>query len=92
MKFFGAVIVFFIAFMIVIVMIALLFLRNLLNRLRQHVTHGTQQRKWQRPQERRRTTTSSGVTIIDERSREETERKIFTQDEGEYVDFVEESE
>ena len=42
--------------------------------------------------QQRTTTTASGVTIIDERSQEETKRKIFTQDEGEYVDFVEESE
>lgn len=130
MKFFGAVLFFLIAFVVVVVMIALIFLRRLFIRLRQHVTgdydeetvrrmsdkyykgdgdgpqfdkdyfkgsgssrqyRGSQQGR-QRPQENRRTTTSSGVTIIDERPREETERKIFTQDEGEYVDFVEEKD
>ena len=34
----------------------------------------------------RRTTTSSGVTIIDER---EADKKIFTHDDGEYVEFEE---
>lgn len=52
---------------------------------------GNQQSR-KRPQESRRTTTAAGITIIDERSREEAERKIFTQDEGEYVDFVEEKD
>ena len=35
----------------------------------------------------RRTTTSSGVTIIDHR--DEADRKIFDEGEGDYVDFVE---
>ena len=50
-----------------------------------------QQREQQKAQQsqRRTTQTSEGVTIIDERSTEER-RKIFTQDEGEYVDFTEE--
>ena len=34
----------------------------------------------------RRTTTSSGVTIIDER---EADKKIFNHDDGEYVEFEE---
>ena len=34
----------------------------------------------------RRTTTSSGVTIIDER---EADKKIFSHDDGEYVEFEE---
>ena len=34
----------------------------------------------------RKTTTSSGVTIIDDR---ESDKKIFTKDDGEYVDFEE---
>ena len=34
----------------------------------------------------RRTTTSDGVTIIDDRSKE---KKIFTHDDGEYVEFEE---
>ncbi len=36
------------------------------------------------------TTTSEGTTIIDERSQAERKQKIFTKDEGEYVDFTEE--
>lgn len=128
MKFFGAVIFFLIAFMVVIVTIALLFLRKMFIRFRQHITgdyddetfrrmsdkhyrgEGPQfdknyfkgsgssyqyrhngQRSAQQKKQQRATTTESGVTIIDERSQEETKRKIFTQDEGEYVDFVEES-
>ena len=35
----------------------------------------------------RRTTTSSGVTIIDERDPHEAGRKIFSDGEGEYTDF-----
>lgn len=58
---------------------------------------GSAQHKWKQQREqqkaqqsqRRATQTSEGVTIIDERSTEER-RKIFTQDEGEYVDFTEE--
>ena len=130
MKFFGAIIFFLIAFLVVMAMIALIFLRRLFLRLRQHLTgdydeetvrrmsdkyykgdgdgpqfdkdyfkgtgssrqyRGNQQKR-ERPQESRRTTTAAGITIIDERSREEAERKIFTQDEGEYVDFVEEKD
>lgn len=37
----------------------------------------------------RRTRTSSGEVIIDNRQPEKSGRKIFTEDDGEYVDFVE---
>ena len=37
----------------------------------------------------RATTTSSGVTIIDERAGQQSERKIFNEGEGEYVEFEE---
>ena len=44
----------------------------------------------EQPQEKkdtaRKTTTSSGVTIIDDR---ESDKKIFTKDDGEYVEFEE---
>ena len=36
------------------------------------------------------TRTSDGVTIIDRRSGEEQQKKIFAPDEGEYVEYVEE--
>lgn len=36
------------------------------------------------------TTTDSGDTIIDRRTPEEANKKIFAKDEGEYVDFKEE--
>ncbi len=36
------------------------------------------------------TRTSDGVTIIDRRSPDETQKKIFAPDEGEYVDYKEE--
>lgn len=36
------------------------------------------------------TTTDDGVTIIDNRQSNKADRKIFTQDEGEYVEFTEE--
>ncbi|MBQ9668581.1 MAG: DUF4834 family protein [Prevotella sp.] len=35
------------------------------------------------------TRTSDGVTIIDRRPPEETEKKIFAPDEGEYVEYTE---
>ena len=37
----------------------------------------------------RTTRTSDGTTIIDRRSPEEANKKIFAPDEGEYVDFTE---
>lgn len=37
----------------------------------------------------RRTTTDSGVTIIDDRSGQQADKKIFDDNEGEYVDYVE---
>ena len=131
MKFFGAVILFLIAFLVIVIMIALVYLRKLFMRLKQHVTgdydeetfrrmsdkyykgngegpkfdkdyfkgtgssrhyHGNQQSRERSQGSKRTTTTASGVTIIDERPREETQRKIFTPDEGEYVDFIEEKD
>ena len=41
------------------------------------------------PPTRRTTTTDSGVTIIDDRSEQATDRKIFDDSEGEYVEFEE---
>ena len=38
-----------------------------------------------------RTTTTEGITIIDERNYQKSKQKIFEKDEGEYVDFVEEA-
>ena len=47
----------------------------------------------QKPQQetttRRTVETDSGVTIIDSRDDQQTDRKIFDDGEGEYVDFVE---
>ena len=46
----------------------------------------------QQPQQEtttRRTTTDGGVTIIDDRGRQQSDRKIFDDNEGEYVDFEE---
>ena len=42
-------------------------------------------------QSRQQTTTrtADGVTIIDRRSQEETQKKIFAPDEGEYVEYTE---
>lgn len=37
----------------------------------------------------RTTTTDSGDTIIDTRSQEQANKKIFSKDEGEYVDYTE---
>lgn len=36
-----------------------------------------------------RTSTPTGETIIDERTPEQANRKIFSKDEGEYVDYTE---
>mgnify|MGYP000885311027 CR=1 FL=1 len=54
---------------------------NMFNKQR----HSTQQ------QERRRTYRSdSGETVVDYRNIQETDRKIFRKEEGEYVDYEEE--
>lgn len=59
---------------------------------------GTEEKPKQRPHESpkaqeettaRRTTTDSGVTIIDSRSEQKADRKIFDDSEGEYVEFEE---
>ena len=42
-----------------------------------------------RGQQQTTTRTSDGVTIIDRRSQEETNKKIFAPDEGEYVEYRE---
>jgi len=47
-----------------------------------------QQPKPEQP-EKKRTTTTEGVTIIDQREESHTDRKIFDKDEGEYVEFEE---
>ncbi len=128
MQFFGAVIIFLIAFMAAIVLIVLFYIRKGFIRLRQHLTgdyddetvkrmsdkyyrgegegpqfdknyfkgsgkgfhryrpHGGQE---QEQQTRQTTTTQEGVTIIDDRPKV-NRRKIFEENEGEYVDFVEE--
>lgn len=45
----------------------------------------------QRKQTQQRTTrTADGVTIVDNRDPDERNRKIFTHDDGDYVDFTEE--
>ena len=53
-------------------------------------THKTQQSQQSQQESQktttRKTTTSSGVTIIDER---EADKKIFSHDDGEYVEFEE---
>lgn len=49
-----------------------------------HQTHQTHQQSQKTTT--RKTTTSSGVTIIDER---EADKKIFNHDDGEYVEFEE---
>ena len=51
---------------------------------------------WQRNQQQqqpnkahRTTRTAEGVTIVDRRDPQKSDKKIFAQDEGEYVDFTE---
>ncbi len=48
-----------------------------------------QQKPQQETTARRTTQTDSGVTIIDDRSDKQTDRKIFDDSEGEYVEFEE---
>ena len=48
------------------------------------------QQQQQQQQTRRTTRTADGVTIIDDRAPGQRDKKIFAQDEGEYVDFTEE--
>ncbi|MCR4808575.1 MAG: DUF4834 family protein [Prevotella sp.] len=52
-------------------------------------TARNQQEREQQQQTRRTTHTSGGVTIIDDRSPDVANKKIFDKDEGEYVDYVE---
>ena len=47
------------------------------------------QQERQQQHTRRTTQTSRGVTIIDDRSPDVANKKIFDKDEGEYVDYVE---
>lgn len=49
-----------------------------------------QEQQAQHQQARRTTRTKEGVTIIDDRAPKQRDKKIFAQDEGEYVDFKEE--
>ena len=45
-------------------------------------------RQQQSAQHVRTTRTANGVTIVDRRNPDDIEKKIFTKDEGEYVDFT----
>jgi hypothetical protein len=63
---------------------------NLLKGQSGHYQHTRQSSSRQTKQRRRQTQTSSGDIIIDRRSPEEVNQKIFDENEGEYVDFVEE--
>ena len=47
------------------------------------------QQENQRSSTRRTTQTAFGVTVIDDRTPDEANKKIFEKDEGEYVDYVE---
>ena len=51
-----------------------------------------QQKPKQETAARRTVDKDSGVTIIDDRGKQKTDRKIFNDSEGEYVDFIEVSE
>ena len=133
MKFFGAVIIFLISFLVVLLLIGFLFLRKFIINIKRHLTgdfddetvkrmsdkhyrgddnpefdkdyfkgsgstrgrRGTSQQQQQQQQQQQRqqpqsTTTAEGVTIIDKRTQDER-KKIFEKNEGEYVEFVEES-
>jgi len=52
-------------------------------------TTRNQQEKKQQQQTRRTTRTASGVTIIDDRTPDVANKKIFEKNEDEYVDYVE---
>lgn len=59
-------------------------------RQRQEQRQEQEQSRRDNSQETRHTQTSTGETIIDNRHQEREERKIFDDDEGEYVEFTEE--
>ena len=126
MKLFGFVVLFLIAFLASLAIIALIHIRRSFIRIRQHLTgdyddetvkrmsekyyrgdgndhqfdenyfKGSGSRKSYRPnsrsqqQARQTTTTKEGVTIIDGRSNQDRHKKIFSDNEGEYVEFTEE--
>lgn len=49
----------------------------------------TTRQRTERQKPRQQTTTAEGVTIVDHRHESEVKKKIFTEDEGEYVEFTE---
>ncbi|MBQ8464136.1 MAG: DUF4834 family protein [Prevotella sp.] len=50
---------------------------------------GASQQQKEQFNQRRTTRTADGVTIVDKRDPNKANKKIFAQDEGEYVDFTE---
>lgn len=126
MKFFGFVILFLIAFVAVVVLIVLFYVRKGIIRFRQHLTGdydeetfkrmadkhyrgdgrgpqfdsnyfkgtGSAKKGYTGPTQQQKathqSTTSEGVTVIDERLMGDR-KKIFEDNEGEYVEFTEES-
>lgn len=62
-------------------------MRNAAEQLKQQ--RGGAQDKGSYAQSRQRSTTANGDTIIDTRNQEQANKKIFSKDEGEYVDFKE---
>ena len=75
----------FLSGLIFIGMILFILYRRVKNVIFNKQRHSTQQ------QERQRTYRSdSGETVVDYRNTQETDRKIFRKEEGEYVDYEEE--
>lgn len=50
---------------------------------------GAQQSQKQQTTQKRTVKSDDGVTIVDHRTQEQTDKKIFAHDEGEYVDYTE---
>jgi flagellar biosynthesis/type III secretory pathway M-ring protein FliF/YscJ len=56
---------------------------------KQETKKGSEQRRYEETTTRRTVETGDGVTIIDDRGNQKSDRKIFDDNEGEYVEFEE---
>lgn len=61
-------------------------IRRKMNQFNSRMANGN---SFARRDEQRETTTDNGDTIVDSRNQQQANKKIFAQDEGEYVDFKE---
>lgn len=91
MHFIVSVLIVLLAFVIIGMVVVLYYVRKGL-RFFKRISTGAmagEERQQQTSQQGRTTRTADGVTIVDRRNPDDIEKKIFSKDEGEYVDFTE---